>query len=554
MNSILLLTKLQLMQSIGAIRGAIEKRTGANGAMAGTALIGAILLVGIAWLGYSAYGLVGTMGLSKAFYDVLFIACGTLTFTFSLPSILGTFFASSDINDLLPLPVSPFAIAFSKALSALTTAYLWTFLFIAAPLLGWGIAGTLAGGLTFRFWVVYVLAVIFTPMMPVSYAGTISIIIAALFKRVRRKDAITTLTTVLTLAISLGAFFIVNHTNGSANVAQMLGSMSDSVGSVVMAFPAYGFAVYAFVHPDPLGTCLFVLLSIASFAVFVIVARVLYIRIVTSLSSGGSKAEAYSGAGAKQQTPVFSALLRTEVRKIVRNPSILLYYVVYPLAICPVLFGIAFMTDSMNELFSKIGELEDAANAVSGFVLCLIMALAALSASSNRIAVTGVSREGSNWISMKYIPVPMIQQIRAKVLPGFVVNAIITLIFMIGGGYPLVTRIGIDPLVIASGAVLMLGSSWLMICVGAWSESLNPRVNWGNDGDVNPKVLKGGGGELRSIFIGLVYAALPLLVSPLTHLDPHVFMPIIAVVGVVVAVLLGRALLTTAARNIESFE
>jgi hypothetical protein len=59
---------------------------------------------------------------------------------------------------------------------------------------------------------------------------------------------------------------------------------------------------------------------------------------------------------------------------------------------------------------------------------------------------------------------------------------------------------------------------------------------------------------MRSLLVGLVYAALPLLVSPLVNLDPHVFMPVLAVVGVVAAVLLGRRLLAATADNIEAFE
>ena len=554
MNSILLLTKLQLVQTFGAVRGAVEKRTGANGAMAGTVLIGAILFVGVAWLGYSAYGLVGTMGLSKALYDILFMTCGALTFTFSLPSILGTFFGSSDINDLLPLPVSPFAIVFAKALSALTTAYLWTFVFIAAPLLGWGIAGTMAGGLNYQYWVVYVLAVVFTPFMPVSYAGTVSIVIATLFKRVRRKDAITTITTVLTLAVSVVSYVVVNRANAGQGVAQMLGSIGESVGSVIMAFPAYGFAVYAFAHPDPLGCWLFVLLSIAAFAVFVVIARVLYMRIVTTLSSGAGKADAYAGAGAQQRTPVFKAMLNVEIRKITRNSSILLYYVVYPLVICPVLFGIMFTTSSMGKLLAMFETVEDATTMFAGFALCGLMALAVLAATSNKIAATSVSREGTNWMYMKFIPVPIAQQVRAKIMPGFAVSAVIALVFMVGGGFFLVSRAGFEPLVVAAGAVLMLGSAWLMTCVGAWSESRNPNVSWGNDGDVNPKAVKGTGGELRAMLVGFVYAALPLLASPITSLDPRVFMPMIAVVGVVAAVVLGRLLLASAARNLEAFE
>ena len=62
--------------------------------------------------------------------------------------------------------------------------------------------------------------------------------------------------------------------------------------------------------------------------VFVLVARVLYMRIVTSLSSSGGRAEAYSGDQAQQQTPVFKALVQTEFRKVVRNSSVLLNYVV----------------------------------------------------------------------------------------------------------------------------------------------------------------------------------------------------------------------------------
>jgi hypothetical protein len=79
-------------------------------------------------------------------------------------------------------------------------------------------------------------------------------------------------------------------------------------------------------------------------------------------------------------------------------------------------------------------------------------------------------------------------------------------------------------------------------------------VDWGNDGDVNPKALKSVGGEMRSLLVGFVYAALPLLVTPLVNLDPLIFMPVLGVVGVAVAVVSGRMLLAAAARNLEAFE
>ena len=165
MNSVVLLTKLQLMQTLGVVRSAIEKRAGANGAMAGTALIGIVLFVCVAWLGYSAYSVVGALGLDEVVFDMLFLVCGVLTFALSLPAILSTFFGASDINDLLPLPVSPFAIAFSKALSALATSYLYTFVIIAAPLAGWGVAAGAGAG----YWFAYALAVLLANFVSVCF-------------------------------------------------------------------------------------------------------------------------------------------------------------------------------------------------------------------------------------------------------------------------------------------------------------------------------------------------------------------------------------------------
>ena len=93
-----------------------------------------------------------------------------------------------------------------------------------------------------------------------------------------------------------------------------------------------------------------------------------------------------------------------------------------------------------------------------------------------------------------------------------------------------------------------------MTCVCAWSDTRNPNVDWGNDGDVSAKVLKRGGGLFRALLVGLVYAALPLLVSPLVGLEPRVFVPVLAAVGIAVSAALGHVLLKAAARNVEVFE
>lgn len=549
MNNILLLTRLQIMQTLGGLRATVEKRAGSRFGIVGTVLISLLAFGLMGFLGYQAYGLVGPMGLNESFFSVLFLASGTFTFVFSVPSILSTFFASSDINDLLPLPVTPLAVSVSKALSALTTSYAWTLLIVAGPLAGWGVAS----GAGVSFWVALLLAIAFAPMMPTAYAGTLSIFIASVFKWVRRKDVITTITTVLTLGVSVGLFFV-SRTLSSTSAADALTLLSDSLGSSLSVFPAYGFLVSALVRPDPLGCLLFVLISLLSFVVFALVTRVLYLRVITSLTSSSGKTDVYAGQATQAQASAFSALLHVELNKVTRNSPVLINYVVYPIAVMPVLMALNFSTGTMDGLGDSLAKLGDSTTMLAGIGITLITLLANASALANRIAATAVSREGSNWIYMKYIPVPMNLQIRAKAFIAFAVNAVVALLFTVFALFILVGALRIDALVVICGGIHMLASGWLTTCVGMWCGSRHPSVDWGNDDEVNIRALRGGGDFLRILLVGVVYSLLPLLASPITGLEPRVFIPVIALAGVVVAVLLGRSLLAAATRNVEAFE
>lgn len=551
MSNVLLLTKLQVMQAMGGLRATIEKRTGANGALAGTAIIVMIVLGGVGWLGWAAYGVLGRAGLQKTVFDILFLACGSLTFMFSLPTVLSSFFGSSDIGDLLPLPVSPLAIVISKALGALTSSYLWTLAFVAAPLAGWGIAA----GAGAYYWMDWLAAVLFAPLMPTAYSGTLAILVATVFKRMRRKDTITTITTVVSIGASVGIYFVSNRLNGGSGAASTLGGMSGTLDGALMAFPAYGFAVHALQEPDPMGIIAFVLISVASFAAFVFVARFLYLRIVTSLSTGGAKAQALDGTLAQRQSGVLASLVRTEARRIVRNSSVLLYYAIYPLVITPVLLVVSLSSGgSLTDLAGSLAKYGDVTSVAAGIVLAFVILITTICCLSNKACATCVSREGSSWTYMKFVPVPMATQLLAKTLVGFALDVVIVCLFAGAGGIALAAAVGIDLQVAVCGLVLALGAAWLMCCVGTWADARNPNVEWGKDADVDPKTLKGNAGTLRGMLVGLVYAALPLLASPLTGLDPRVFMPIIAVIGVVCAVALGRMLLVLATHSATSFE
>lgn len=546
MNSTLLLTRLQVKESLGAITAKVEKRTGSEGALAGTILIGLMIVGAAGWLGYAAYGATGGPMSSRVMYDMILLAVGAATFLFSLPTVLSSFFGESDIYDLLPLPVSPFSIVFSKALSALVASYMWTALFAMGPLAGWGIAA----GAGPSYWVTYVAVVLLAPLMPVAYSGTISIVVASAFKRLRRKDTITTITTVLVLAGSVAGFAVSRVISNSGGLAEAFGSMAETMGTVVMAFPAYGFAVYGLQYPDPLSVVMFVVISVGSFLVFVLVARMLYLRVITSLTAGGARAKAYEGEVRASSTS-FGALVGVEVKKIVRNSPVLLNYVAYPVLVAPAIMVFGVFNSSLG---SGMLANRDAMGIIGVIIYMLLMFFLVVSCCANRTSVTAISRDGSNWSNAKYLPVPLETQILAKTVPAAAINALITLVIMgVAGGYVAVMG-GIDAIVPIASVVIGFAVSWLMACLGIWYDARSPRVDWGDDASVNTKALRGGGGDLRCLGVGLLLMMTMALGLPFLGLGTTLGLVVAAVVDVLIAVVLGRRLIASAARRLSVFE
>ncbi len=561
MNNIILLTRIQLKQSLGAMFDRSDKRKSGSGKSSGRVglIVSAIVIVALVALmgvgGYFGYKLLHFIpGATEALVSILLLASAIFTFFLGVPSTLSSFFASSDIDDLLPLPLTELSISVSKALSSLASSYVAPALFLIGPLAGWGVAAG-AGPL---YWVALVLIVICAPMIPVAYAGIISILLASVFKKLRSKDTVTTLATVVSIAVALVASFSGQLFNGGGQeTASMLMGAQGVVGGALTAFPAYLFAGDA-LDGDAVALLLYVVISLAVFAVFILFSRVMYLRIVTRLSSGGHAAKAYAGEVGSRSTSVLMTLVRADVAKVKRTSALFLTQFAYPVLIMVFCVGIAAWR-SLSHIAEDLPGLI-ASNPTAGdtliapFALSGVLVFAALMSMANRLSQTAVSREGSNWCHMKYIPVPYETQLRAKTVIGMVGCALVVLVGLgMVMGY-LIVVVHASPLFLICGIVLAASAIWLSACVGVAADCSAPRVTWGNDSEANNKTAGGGGGTIRSLVVYLVIGLLPLLGSVFTGLDPYIVIPAVSVAAAVVSFFLSRRFISRAARNLASFE
>ena len=558
MHSFVLLMRLQIMEALGGFREQVEKRTGISARLSLLASVVIALLL-LLLTGSMGYGLCSACKATDAAFSIiplLFLITGIMTFVLSLPTILSSFFGESDVEDFLSMPLSESAIVASKAFGVLGSSYLWTLYLIVGPLAGWGICM----GEGPSYWVAYLMAVIFTPFLPTAYAGILSMIISRVFKRVRRKDTITSLATVLSFAASIVLYFVSQSLTRERS-AQTVNELSHMFGGAVTAFPAYTFEVSALVDGNVFGALVFALISLAVFGIFILVARLFYLKIVTSLSAGGGGAATFEGTSLKSSS-TFSSLVHMEILRTVRCSGIMMNYVVFPVLITPI-FVCFSLTKSDNSLASLISGSTIGANITFVvFILPVISLLVLISSLSNGLPATAFSREGSNWIWMKFVPVPIIEQVYAKLLPGFFENVFIFLLLS-GVMGVLTLSSGVDPLLFLGTLVYVFANLWVDTTAALRMGCILPKLDWGDDGNVTVNEVKNNTGILRQMLLVLAQSLFPVVVIGLAYfimgqafsLDMmRLAIAVLALVAVVYALIAGRASVHAAARAIERYE
>ena len=539
-----MLLRQNLATMLGLDNTSKRRKRSSRSSLVGTVIIMLVLLVITGGLGY-AVGSFSSSFLGRPLLSLLLGVTGIMVFMLTIPSVLGSFYASSDIEDLLPLPLSAPSIVTAKSITALVSSYAFPTMMLLGPLAGWGIA---MGEGAF-YWLTTILIVLFAPLLPFAYAGIISMALARVSKAARRKDVVTTITTVIAIIMVIGSMLTQQFMNDSSSVAS-LAQFGGTIHGLLMVFPSYGFAVDAASAGSLSALAAFIGISIAGFAVFVAFAQLVYLRTVTSLSASGGKSHSYGGEVGKVSGSVGKAILRTDLRRAFRTPALWLNQVLMPIII--MVIGIISTARALPPTIEAISGMNEYAISLTASISCsIILLLAGLIGGANRLSGTVISREGSNWDFMKTIPVSYERLLRSKMLPGMIVNLVLLIVPVCALMIPL-TVAGLSPLVLVCTVVLGCGLAWLSSCLSVSSDTANPRVAWGNDAEVDNKTVGGGAGMLRGFIATIIYAALPLI--SLTGAPWMVVLPVAAVVGLVLAVVLGRIFIKKAARNLRELE
>jgi ABC-2 type transport system permease protein len=465
------------------------------------------------------------------------VAACLIIFVFGIFYVMATFYFSSDIENLLPLPLKPSTIIGAKFAVVLIYEYLTELLFLLPMCITYGVMSH--SGIIFYLYTIIIFLTL--PIVPLVVASFISMIIMRFTPFAKNKDAFKTIAGVLGLAIAIGVNIVFQKFGSSAgNEQQMLQLMAKGNNSLIQTtstlFPTAKLATNALVfNMTSMGIVnllLYLVITIALLGILLIVGEALYFKGVIGISESASKRKKLSNEELEQsiiQSSSLKSYTIKELRLLFRTPAYFMNCVLMNF-IFPIILLIPVF--SQPELLSQLGKARVLLNnpQLPGFIIAIACGAMMFVSVSNPTACTAISREGKSLFICKFIPISYGKQIAAKVLSAIILNCI-------GLGLLIITvmLVFIPPVYILFQLVIIavlvtLFSAFLGILI----DLTYPKLQW----DSEQRAVKQNINVIILMLLGTVVAGLTIVIIVFTKLSLwQGFGAIVVVFGVVDCIL-----------------
>jgi len=447
-------------------------------------------------------------------------------------SATNVFYFSRDLEYILPLPLKPREILISKLNVILITEYIVELLFAVVPIIIYGVL-TAVG---IQYYIISFLVLLIFPIIPLIISTIIIMIIMSFTKGAKNKDRfqliVPILGTILAFAISFAS-------TGSSDISEKevlekLLQANQMVELISDKFIILKPAINAIINSNILELLKLAIITIIGYLAFILIGSKIYFRGAIGNLSSGNKTKKKIKINSIKTRKIGKTYVIKEIKILFRNP-IFFVQCVLPSVFMPILvLGIAIFTISSNEsndlqaITSILGSLVQ-----SPIGMAVIIAVTEFMYSMLYIAPTAISRDGSNAIFMKYIPVSYYKQIIYKGIPNVIfgtITSIIILIFVY-----LVMRVSFVFLAICFviNLILIIIQTLLMELV----DLKKPKLDWSTEYAVVKQNLN----LLWPFVVGLLEIMVAFVIAiPLKNNSYFVFAGIFTIIHIIITYFINR--------------
>ena len=400
------------------------------------------------------------------------------TFIFSFSVVLNELYFTSDIENLLPLPIMARQIVGAKVASIFCAESLVQLLVIFFSVVGF----FFALGLPFKNFLLGILGMVTLPIIPIIYCSIISLLIMSFTRLIKNKETIRkvglgfVLVILMLFVYFLGALqnfdlelYIEGFVNGDQTFLHVMRGI----------LPHINLFIDTLVTGSVSSLFLYILVNIGFIVILLGLADVCYFKGVIGLSSKDTATKKSSSnilKNIKVEEPT-NSYFKKEVRTLFRTPSYFLNCIlinfIWPIFVY-VICKLKFPDLTLSELKNLVTSTD---NNTLIIIFMFVIGVSILLPALNSIASSSFSREGKNFYFMKYIPMDYSSQVYVKLLVSFIIAFIgvnvFSLIFYLVIG--LKVSISFIFLIISFLAILFICSLGIII------DSINPKLVWDDE-------------------------------------------------------------------------
>ncbi len=543
------------------------------------------------------YGLLAPTGQQGSIIGSALSMGAVMTLVFGVSMVVTYFYMATDLGTLLALPISPSLIVAAKFTLCMAYEYLMVVMYTGPMVAGYGVAS--GGGPL--YWIAAVFVCVLLPVIPLSYAAVIIMIIMRVFRRLKNKKVLTVISTVVAVAAALLLSIFGQSLSDQTNAAGAL-SAARQLNGAYYVFPQLYLAQGALVGENILLLILFIAATALTIFVFLLLARVLYIKGAMGMSEVSSKRRALSRGETRKfmkKDGAFGSYVRVEIAKVLRSPVYFMNGVMMGL-LWPLLIGIILIAGSADSSGSadaaSSSAITSSAAVASGSAAASSAAASSSSAAASSAAASGgasslgnilsyftekaedpmtlgifmlimlgllfligsmdlmtpstISREGQKIWFMKTIPMSYRDQLRAKIASSLPFSMGPTFVY---GLIPAIVGIvhGMSPIVLIYMILLTVPSLLLINYIQLMFDLRWPKLVWQNEAVPIKQNFHSLAASAICIAIGAVIAMAAITLFTMLHVNVHVCVLIVIAVITALALVLRPISLRYGERRLE---
>ena len=443
----------------------------------------------IALLSFKIINLLNDNGQAMIFLKIYFPIIATIFMFQTILVCSNVLFFSKDLEYIVPLPIKPIELLIAKFNNIISITYSLELLFLAVPLLMYGIIVAP----TIIYYLTMILVLILFPIFLVTIICIIMIFVMQISKFVKNKDIFQIIiVTIVSLIMIFTEIYIIKSifndnvideeidSGNSVLVGEAFNNKLDKLNNYfIIINPCISLLTEFTVTNIFLQLLKLILISAIAFIIFIFFGKLVYLKNLLKnmeyISKKNNNNKIVKNKYIKNK--IKNSYIKNEFVKIMKEPTFfiqcILQYIFIILIMLYVvnLFFPIFMKSLQQENILNTVEINEFALQCMGIIIIIIQIIFML----GNLSRTSISREGKNAIVMKYIPISLYKQFLWKNIPEILINtlAIIGMTVVIAINIPRISTLYyIAGIIIAM--LLNIINSFLMLVV----DLRRPNLNW----------------------------------------------------------------------------